>query len=720
MIEFAAPGFLWALPVAVVPVVIHLLFRRRYRTVPWAAMQHLLRAERTSRRSIRWRYLLLLALRVAAVVLLVLLFSRPTLTGVLPGAAGIEQGTDVLVLVDASASMEHRPGESSAFERATAYVRALAERLSGPAAAMTLVLSGRAEPIFSGRMEEAPLEQLAAVLDGASPHAAPFEPERELGRLAQTSVEAGAERVRFHVVTDLRAADWGREEVRPGVRQALSDLQERGPVWIVDVGEEGTPGAAIARVEGEGRFVYAGSRAVFRAVLTSDGPDALSAGQLGVRLDGADLAPVAHPRIPPGQSRTVPISVEVPAPGSHVLGLALRGEDAFPPDDRRFLAFRSVAEVPVLVVEGRPDSGRYVRAALRPAAGPGLRPDVRPASGLPPADLGGYAAVFLCDVRDPALWGEDLAAYVADGGRVIAFLGPQADSVAWNGSALAGEGGLVPVRIGEATAPSADGGVGLGQFASEDPLLAPFAGWERLFGAAQFRRFRRVEPLAGASVPMRFEDANSSPAMVAAERGDGLAVLFPTSADDAWHDWPRSELGRAGYVALMLYLVEHGPVARPELNVTAGRPLSYPVGGGQAGAAVLHPPGGEEPETVRPEPLPRGQGLRWTSSPLLRAGVGRLRLPGPGQEDVFFAVDMPNSERRLERPGRAVLRRVARGGRLRVVSFDAAQPEGAEERAARLWPLLAALTALALVGESVLAYVFSNPRGAAEWEGGRP
>ncbi len=123
---------------------------------------------------------------------------------------------------------------------------------------------------------------------------------------------------------------------------------------------------------------------------------------------------------------------------------------------------------------------------------------------------------------------------------------------------------------------------------------------------------------------------------------------------------------------------------------------------------------------MRPEPLPRGQGLRWTSSPLLRAGVGRLRLPGPGQEDVFFAVDMPNSERRLERAGRAVLRRVARGGRLRVVSFDAAQPEGAEERAARLWPLLAALTALALVGESVLAYVFSNPRGAAEWEGGRP
>ena len=49
MVEFAHPALLWALPAAALPVLIHLLNRRRYRRVPWAAMAHLLTAEHRSR-----------------------------------------------------------------------------------------------------------------------------------------------------------------------------------------------------------------------------------------------------------------------------------------------------------------------------------------------------------------------------------------------------------------------------------------------------------------------------------------------------------------------------------------------------------------------------------------------------------------------------------------------------------------------------------------------
>ncbi|MHC4481029.1 MAG: BatA domain-containing protein, partial [Planctomycetota bacterium] len=53
MLEFARPGFLYALPLALIPLLIHLLHRRRYRRVRWAAMRFLMRAERRSRRRIR-------------------------------------------------------------------------------------------------------------------------------------------------------------------------------------------------------------------------------------------------------------------------------------------------------------------------------------------------------------------------------------------------------------------------------------------------------------------------------------------------------------------------------------------------------------------------------------------------------------------------------------------------------------------------------------------
>src|SRR5437868_11773813 len=56
---------------AAVPVVIHLLNRRRYRVVDWAAMRFLLAARRQNVRRLRLEQLLLLVVRTLLVVLLV-------------------------------------------------------------------------------------------------------------------------------------------------------------------------------------------------------------------------------------------------------------------------------------------------------------------------------------------------------------------------------------------------------------------------------------------------------------------------------------------------------------------------------------------------------------------------------------------------------------------------------------------------------------------------
>ena len=74
-------GFIFGSPLAVfgalagavaVPIIIHLLNRRRYRIVVWAAMRFLLAAERKNAKKMRIEQLLLLAVRTALVLLLVL------------------------------------------------------------------------------------------------------------------------------------------------------------------------------------------------------------------------------------------------------------------------------------------------------------------------------------------------------------------------------------------------------------------------------------------------------------------------------------------------------------------------------------------------------------------------------------------------------------------------------------------------------------------------
>src|SRR5438309_11565024 len=74
---FLTPFMLWGALAAAIPVAIHLFFRSRYRTVPWAAMKFLLTSvEQTSRR-LRFQELLLLMLRILLLVVLALALARP-------------------------------------------------------------------------------------------------------------------------------------------------------------------------------------------------------------------------------------------------------------------------------------------------------------------------------------------------------------------------------------------------------------------------------------------------------------------------------------------------------------------------------------------------------------------------------------------------------------------------------------------------------------------
>src|SRR5918999_3291993 len=81
MLSFFAGAFAAAGAVAALgPVAIHLLNRRRYRVVEWAAMDFLREALQRNRRILHLRDLLLLALRTLCVLLFGLAMARPYFT----------------------------------------------------------------------------------------------------------------------------------------------------------------------------------------------------------------------------------------------------------------------------------------------------------------------------------------------------------------------------------------------------------------------------------------------------------------------------------------------------------------------------------------------------------------------------------------------------------------------------------------------------------------
>ena len=73
---FLQPLMLLGLAGIALPVLVHLLTRRRYDVLQWGAMQFL-ELGRTTRRWLRLEQLLLLLLRIGLIVVLVLAMARP-------------------------------------------------------------------------------------------------------------------------------------------------------------------------------------------------------------------------------------------------------------------------------------------------------------------------------------------------------------------------------------------------------------------------------------------------------------------------------------------------------------------------------------------------------------------------------------------------------------------------------------------------------------------
>src|SRR5688572_11888513 len=94
------PWFFGAgLALASIPIIIHLLNRRRFKTVQWAAMEYLLQALRKNRRRIKFEQIVLLATRCALLGLLGLALARPLGCGgnSMAALAGSRSGLHVFV-----------------------------------------------------------------------------------------------------------------------------------------------------------------------------------------------------------------------------------------------------------------------------------------------------------------------------------------------------------------------------------------------------------------------------------------------------------------------------------------------------------------------------------------------------------------------------------------------------------------------------------------------
>src|SRR3954469_7961099 len=160
---FQNPLLLIGVGAAVVPLVLHLLSRARYRDVDWGAMMFLQGADAKQRQSTRLSQFFLLFVRGATVGLLAVALARPVLRDEWAGAAPQGRVAAAIVL-DCSASMGFDEAGQTRFDAAKAAARKVLESLE-PGDVATLVTAGAGRPDGARPSDSAPTADLRAVAD---------------------------------------------------------------------------------------------------------------------------------------------------------------------------------------------------------------------------------------------------------------------------------------------------------------------------------------------------------------------------------------------------------------------------------------------------------------------------------------------------------------------------------------------------------------------------
>src|SRR5437867_8899034 len=145
---FITPAFFFAgLLLASIPIIIHILNRRRYKTINWAAMEFLLRAMRKNRRRLKFEQWLLLATRCAVLILVATALARPMgcRDSALARVAGQRNGLHVIV-IDNSYSMAYEAGRPDApthLDRAKKLAKDLIDTLQAGGESVAFVTASR-------------------------------------------------------------------------------------------------------------------------------------------------------------------------------------------------------------------------------------------------------------------------------------------------------------------------------------------------------------------------------------------------------------------------------------------------------------------------------------------------------------------------------------------------------------------------------------------------
>lgn len=356
-LEFLFSAALWALPLAGLPLILHLLFRRKSPVIDFSTLRFIkasLQRTAARRRVHKW---LLLAMRVLLIGLLIWAIAQPAKM-LASSWFGSQSGTIAAIVIDNSYSMQLKPVDATLLQKAD---HAIGQLLRHELSSASVAIYPSADDPQMHKLRSA--SEVLSQWRPLTPQAA----QRPLiDRIEQAAAmlqaQPASDRLLF-IISDLQAREFSRPiATKKDLRLIMLDLHpdEARSAGIVDLRLE--PAEPIPGIESKVVVEVAGrkesSRAVTLAIKSVDGKLIDETAPKLIHLDASGR----------GQAD---FSLSLPADQYVWVTARLQGEDAMPWDDTRsrLVGVPLQGTVALLNLGASASSERYVSLALDPNEG---------------------------------------------------------------------------------------------------------------------------------------------------------------------------------------------------------------------------------------------------------------------------------------------------------------------------------------------------------------
>jgi len=618
--SFLNSGFLWLLPLVGLPLLIHLLGRRRYQVVEFSTLRFLKSLQTDVLRRLKIRQIILLIIRTLLILGLILIFARPYHSGTTPGIF-VAKGSNLYLIVDNSASMSLSRLGQTRFE-----------------SALEIINSGIRNIDFPVNLNLISTTQSPAIIRHSRVNS-PGDLPRELSKLTTTNF-GGKILLALQVAVD----DIIKNNDPNGIIWLVSDFQRSNlseePLSHKLLEEIRTHKIRLVLfpVSGETDNAAIGGLNFVEEIHAKDKPVTLHANLLNWQTRSAEIPVslfieeerVGQALLKIASTKNTPVNFEFMPFNTGVLsGYLETDEDDFPLDNRRFFVLDIPDRLKILIVGKQATDGSFILKALQASPDQTVSARFITSEYLANENLSAYDGLIFTNVSSLSAASQNaLDNYLDNGGGLLLF--------ACHDGALENFNTLWANRFGfprwhDTRRATDDAFLGVGNF---DPVHPIFRGlWSNNIAPANLARFFQIPGLiCGPSqkVLMTFDDG--TPLLVETQRDAGRTIMLATVPEGDWTDLPFSGIFPVLMQRVVLYI-----------SGSAAQPIGYATGDSLVIARI--PGENALPQIQTPSGrrfTPHAIDERYTFEATDETGIYTVYRDGNRAER--FAVNLPESE----------------------------------------------------------------------------